>query len=38
MQKNIGQYRSQFLFYGLYHKINEITKLPTGLEAHRPRM
>ncbi|RCV21406.1 hypothetical protein SETIT_4G137200v2 [Setaria italica] len=27
-----------FLFYSLYHRINEIKKLPTGLEAHRLRM
>nr|TKW32268.1 hypothetical protein SEVIR_2G157600v2 [Setaria viridis] len=26
------------LFYGIYHPINEIKKLPSGLEAHRRRM
>ncbi|CAL5059089.1 unnamed protein product [Urochloa decumbens] len=30
-------YKSQLLFYGLYHTLNEIKKLPAGLEAHRPR-
>ncbi|CAM0150350.1 unnamed protein product [Urochloa decumbens] len=30
-------YKSQLLLYGLYHTLNEIKKLPAGLEAHRPR-
>lgn len=30
-------YRSQLLFYGLYHPMNNIQKLPSGLEVHRPR-
>uniref|UniRef100_K4ALZ7 Uncharacterized protein n=1 Tax=Setaria italica TaxID=4555 RepID=K4ALZ7_SETIT len=38
IDENIRQYRSQLLFYGLYHEINEIKKLPGGLEAHRRRM
>ncbi|RLM62304.1 hypothetical protein C2845_PM14G07150 [Panicum miliaceum] len=31
-----NKYRSQHLFYGIYHPINEVKKLPAGLEAHRP--
>ncbi|RCV43401.1 hypothetical protein SETIT_9G291500v2 [Setaria italica] len=38
LTENIRQYRSQLLFYCLYHKINEITKLHAGLEPHRPCM
>jgi hypothetical protein len=37
MQENIRQFRSQLLFYGLYHTINEIKKLVAGLETHRPQ-
>ncbi|RLM54265.1 hypothetical protein C2845_PM10G10430 [Panicum miliaceum] len=36
LAENIRQYRSQLLFYGLYHTTNDINKLPAGLEAHRP--
>uniref|UniRef100_K3XPW6 Ubiquitin-like protease family profile domain-containing protein n=1 Tax=Setaria italica TaxID=4555 RepID=K3XPW6_SETIT len=38
LTENVRQYRSQLPFYGLYHRINEIKKLPAGLEAHRRRM
>ncbi|KAG2549724.1 hypothetical protein PVAP13_9KG262013 [Panicum virgatum] len=31
-------YRSELLFYGLYHPLNTIKKLPTGLVAYRPRL
>jgi len=31
-------YRSELLFYGLYHPLNTIKKLPAGLEAYRPRL
>ncbi|RLN17154.1 hypothetical protein C2845_PM02G17990 [Panicum miliaceum] len=36
LAENIRQYRSQLLFYGLYHTTNDMKKLPAGLEAHRP--
>ncbi|CAN6373403.1 unnamed protein product [Urochloa humidicola] len=38
LKENIRHYKSQLLFYGLYHTLNEIKKLPAGLEACRPRM
>ncbi|CAL4955067.1 unnamed protein product [Urochloa decumbens] len=38
LTENIRHYKSQLLFYGLYHTLNEIKKLPAGLEAHRPRL
>ncbi|OEL30148.1 hypothetical protein BAE44_0008833 [Dichanthelium oligosanthes] len=37
LTENMRQYRSQLLFYGLYHRINTVTKLPAGLESHGPR-
>ncbi|XP_039792113.1 uncharacterized protein LOC120672288 [Panicum virgatum] len=38
LAENIWQYKSQLLFYGIYHPINKIEKLPAGLEAYRPRL
>ncbi|KAG2650539.1 hypothetical protein PVAP13_1NG457219, partial [Panicum virgatum] len=32
LTENIWQYKSQLLFYGIYHPINKIQKLPAGLE------
>ncbi|OEL36813.1 hypothetical protein BAE44_0002168 [Dichanthelium oligosanthes] len=38
LTENVRQYRSQLLFYGLYHRMNTATNLLAGLEAHRPRV
>ncbi|CAN6220964.1 unnamed protein product [Urochloa humidicola] len=38
LTESIRQYKSQLLFYGLYHTLNKVKKLPAGLEVHKPRV